>query len=140
MVFSIRAHTSLGGQGERVVESAGEGGCGGEVLSAEVVPRLASQVDWRAGNVFDRAALDKVMPSSTAVVSTLGILLESDYKNDGLVSPLGVLRGIVDHALGSKGNPLDPKRKTYEKFNRDAGKQHSPALLPPTSPSCLGPS
>lgn len=71
--------------------------------------------------MFDRAALDKVMPNSTAVVSTLGILLESDYKKQGSLSPLGLIRGIVDHALGSKGNPLNPKRKTYDKFNRDAG-------------------
>ena len=74
------------------------------------------------------------MPNSTAVVSTLGILLESDYKTGGLVSPLGLIRGIVDHALGSKGNPLDPKRKTYEKYNRDAGK-HGPHF--PLHRACL---
>jgi len=75
------------------------------------------------------------MPNATAVVSTLGILLESDYKPGGLVSPLGVLRGVLDHAFGAKGNPLDPKRKTYDKFNRDAGESltaHCPlsTLLP----------
>lgn len=141
VVITLGAYSSLGGQGKSlgsVRPSGRDGGYGGQ---NELTARIASscQVDWRAGDVFDRRALDSVMPNSTAVVSTLGILLESDYKSQGSVSPLGVLRGIVDHALGSKGNPLNPKRKTYEKYNRDAGKSlschyYAPSLQPTPSP------
>lgn len=86
------------------------------------------QVNWKAGTPFDRSTYEHLLPLTSDVVSTLGILLESDYKKKGQVNPLGLLRGIAETALGGKGNPLESKKSssgsavTYEKMNRDAGK------------------
>ncbi|SCV67028.1 BQ2448_5674 [Microbotryum intermedium] len=85
-------------------------------------PAWASKVDWRAGTPFDPSTYSSLLPSCTAVVSTLGILLETNYKEKGQANALGVLKGVVDNVLGSRGNPLakGANERSYERMNRDA--------------------
>lgn len=87
---------------------------------------LPSQVDWRSASAFNPSSYTSLLPSCTAVVSTLGILLEGDsYKQGGQASPLGVLKGMVKGFTGDRGNPLGEKggeeKRSYERMNRDAG-------------------
>ena len=78
---------------------------------------------------MDPSSFKDLLASSTAVVHTLGVLLESDYKSGGL--------GGVASALGSRftsssyANPLahqhTPRRRgVYETMNRDTGSLSSP--------------
>ncbi|GAA5891538.1 hypothetical protein JCM5296_004248 [Sporobolomyces johnsonii] len=84
-------------------------------------PAWVHQVEWRKGTPFDAASYASILPSCDALVSTLGILLESEYKEQGVPKPLSVLRSIAQHAIGSRGNPLAERgERTYERMNRDS--------------------
>lgn len=61
------------------------------------------------------------MGQSTAVVHTLGILMENNYKKH---VRSGNLLGLIGAVMGGKvGNPLGEEKgsMTYESMNRDAG-------------------
>lgn len=94
------------------------------------------KVEWRKGSPFSPETYTELLPSCTAVVSTLGILFESDYKSkERQVNPMKVLKNMANSLLGdTKGNPLksgsssSSNGMTYERMNRDAGMvsfQHS---------------
>lgn len=83
------------------------------------------QVQWTKASAFDPPSYASLLSSSTAVVHTLGILLESDYK--GAVRG-GDLFGLARSLLGGKGNPLkdtqggsERRKNGYEAMNRDSG-------------------
>ncbi|KDE06709.1 hypothetical protein MVLG_03055 [Microbotryum lychnidis-dioicae p1A1 Lamole] len=100
-------------------------------------PAWASKVEWRAGTPFDPSTYASLLPSCTAVVSTLGTLLETNYKENGQANPFGVLRGVVDNVLGSRGNPLakSANERSYERINRDAAVIMASAFVNSSSPS-----
>ncbi|GAA5974371.1 hypothetical protein JCM21900_003770 [Sporobolomyces salmonicolor] len=84
-------------------------------------PAWVHQVEWRKGTPFDAASYASILPSCDALVSTLGILLESEYKEQGVPKLLSVFGGIAQHAFGSRGNPLAERgERTYERMNRDS--------------------
>ena len=70
------------------------------------------------------------MKDVTAVVHSVGILMENDYKSIAQAKTLcEAASGVPRLLLGMKdhGNPLDPKlkdnpRPTYEMMNRDTGR------------------
>lgn len=76
------------------------------------------------------------LSGATAVVHSMGILLEADYKGvlSGKVNPITGLRKAFDSAKGASGNPLkkgdESPQLTYEIMNRDSGREpllsHSP--------------
>ena len=86
-------------------------------------------MEWTRGTPFDPTTYAKVLPSCDALVSTLGILLEDDYKRAGQAQPLSVLRSIAGNLVGETRNPLRERRgdRTYERMNRDSGERE---LLP----------
>ncbi|ORY78409.1 hypothetical protein BCR35DRAFT_305012 [Leucosporidium creatinivorum] len=111
------------------------------------VPAWANQVDWRSASAFQPSSYSSLLPSCTAVVSTLGILLEGDsYKSEGQASPLGVLKGVVKGFTGDRGNPLgerEGEKRSYERMNRDAALTLFNAFrssTPSTSSSSTSPS
>lgn len=82
-------------------------------------------MDWHAGSPFDERTYANVLPSCDGVVSTLGILLEKDYKATGSPTLVSTLSGVLSAvAGGGTGNPLKPDQFSYERMNRDAG-QHT---------------
>ncbi|KAI5479276.1 mitochondrion NAD(P)-binding protein [Pseudohyphozyma bogoriensis] len=105
------------------------------------VPAWVDKVDWRKGTPFDSTAYADLLPTSDAVVSTLGTLLENSYKEKGAVSPLGVAQGVLGNLLGDKGNPLrkGAKERSYEHLNRDAALAafRAFAASAPSSPGAL---
>jgi uncharacterized protein YbjT (DUF2867 family) len=93
-----------------------------KVLSSLVYPSHVSltacrkQVTWHAGSAQDPSSYSHLLPSVTAVVHTLGVLLETDYKSGGITS---LVEGLL---AGEPSNPLDEKRGTYDRINRDSGR------------------
>ncbi|GAA5933086.1 ubiquinone biosynthesis protein COQ11 [Sporobolomyces koalae] len=104
-------------------------------------PAWVEQVEWTSGTPFDPASYAKVLPSCDALVSTLGILLEDDYKQAGQAQPLKVLQSVVGNLLGEQGNPLKKRgERTYERMNRDSAIETFRAFRQSRSvPSCTSP-
>ncbi|KAF8476932.1 hypothetical protein BDZ91DRAFT_708371 [Kalaharituber pfeilii] len=79
-------------------------------------PAWASQVDWHRGDVFDPSTYSDKLEGATAVVHTMGILLEQDYK--------GVLTGKEPLVSGFRkafsGEEKKDGKLTYEKMNRES--------------------
>jgi hypothetical protein len=85
-------------------------------------------VKWTKASAFDPPSYASLVSSSTAVVHTLGILLESDYKGSVRGGDLvGLAKSLLGVGTAAKGNPLSDKggaserRSGYEAMNRDSG-------------------
>lgn len=92
------------------------------VADRRILPCLP-KVEWKRASVFDPRTYEADLASCDALVSTLGILLETDYKVQGQARPLSVLRAIAENATGSRGNPLARQTdRSYERINRDSGR------------------
>ena len=83
-------------------------------------------VRWTKASAFDPPSYASLVAESTAVVHTLGILMENNYKQH---VKTGNLLGLIGSVVrgGDDGNPLAPEGRkgkegmTYEVMNRDAG-------------------
>ena len=90
---------------------------------------------WRAANILHPESYKEDLNGADAVVHSMGILLEADYKGvlTGKESPIaGLRRAFSSTKLGSNLNPLDRKpgegiepgekdgQLTYELMNRDS--------------------
>lgn len=91
-------------------------------------PKWVSRVQWHRASAFDPASFAGLVAGQTAVVHTLGILLEDAGYKAAVRSgnPLGVLKAVAQGVLGSgtDSNPLkttQEKRKGYDAMNRDSG-------------------
>ncbi|KAK0532307.1 hypothetical protein OC834_002649 [Tilletia horrida] len=81
-------------------------------------------ISWQSADALRPETYAKALGGCTAVVHTIGILLESDYKAGGRgPGPGGVLRGLArGWGLGESRNPLDEgaHKTSYEVMNRDS--------------------
>lgn len=89
-------------------------------------PKWVDKVEWHAASAFDPASYRSLVASSSAVVHTLGILLEdAGYKSavqQGNV--LSLVKAFAGGITGGQGNPLkteEEKRRGYDGMNRDSG-------------------
>ena len=91
-------------------------------------PKWVDSVEWHAASAFDPPTYTSLVSSSSAVVHTLGILLEdAGYKasiRDG--DGLGLIKAFAGGMMGSgeAANPLkgrEEREKGYEGMNRDSG-------------------
>ncbi|GAA6003201.1 hypothetical protein JCM10207_001797 [Rhodosporidiobolus poonsookiae] len=112
-------------------------------------PSWVDKVQWHRGDVFRPSSYSALLADSDAVVTTLGVLFERDYKTDSPgqgVSPLKVVRNVLESAAGGRGNPLDrqARERSYERINRDSAltlfrafssSLPSPSPFPSPSPS-----
>ncbi|KAL1855956.1 hypothetical protein Plec18167_000421 [Paecilomyces lecythidis] len=97
-------------------------------------PQWASSVEWARADIIKPETYKPFLKDANAVVHTMGILLEADYKGvvQGRESIIGGLqRAFGPSKLGSQdplqrkeGEPLKPQEKdgqwTYEFMNRDS--------------------
>lgn len=87
---------------------------------------LRRQVNYHAGSAFDPASYAHLLEQSTAVVHSMGILLEGSAYKHVLKNQAG---GALGGLLGLGGNPLerragkesDAETGSYETMNRDSG-------------------
>ncbi|BGP37919.1 hypothetical protein JCM10450v2_001856 [Rhodotorula kratochvilovae] len=100
-------------------------------------PAWVNEVEWRKGSPFDPSTYDSLLPSCDALVSTLGTLLETPYKEQGIARPLSVLKALAENATGSRGNPLakEGRERSYERLNRDSALQLFDAFHSSRSPT-----
>lgn len=95
---------------------------------------------YHSGSALDPTSFAHLLPRSTAVVHSLGILLEKDYKpllQQGGAGGIDALaKGLLDSDRALGGNPLkkhkmrssaseDPSRTSYEAMNFQSGESRS---------------
>ncbi|KAF8430212.1 hypothetical protein EV426DRAFT_580454 [Tirmania nivea] len=80
-------------------------------------PAWASQVEWHKANVFDPSTYSDKLEGASAVVHTMGILIEEDYKGvlTGKEPIISGLKKAFDNKEVDRGKQL-----TYESMNRDS--------------------
>ncbi|KAL5359012.1 hypothetical protein BJX96DRAFT_173971 [Aspergillus floccosus] len=104
------------------------------ITSSPQRPGWASSVEWAKADMLKPESYKPFLTGATAVVHSMGILLEADYKGvvqgrEPLIS--GLQRVFSSSKLGSQnplqrreGEPLQPKERdgqlTYELMNRDS--------------------
>ncbi|KAL9939149.1 hypothetical protein V8E36_001962 [Tilletia maclaganii] len=88
----------------------------------------SSKISWRAADALKPETYAEHMQDCTAVVHTIGILLESDYKKSsggagsgGQPGGVGLFAGLARGWGMSSRNPLDERQTafSYEVMNRD---------------------
>ncbi|KAH9887522.1 hypothetical protein F4778DRAFT_430650 [Xylariomycetidae sp. FL2044] len=105
------------------------------VTASETPPPWAHKVSWERGDILRPSTYAPLLKGADAVVHSMGILLEADYKGvvSGQESPISGLRKAFTSAR-QPGNPLErnvaddqdirpPETKeqlTYENMNRDS--------------------
>ena len=105
------------------------------VTSSPEPPPWSKQVTWAQGDILKPTTYTSHLQKANAVVHTMGILLEADYKGvlTGKESPIaGLQRAFSSTKMGSAGNPLERQpgdelgkgekdgQLTYELMNRDS--------------------
>ncbi|RMZ75492.1 hypothetical protein DV737_g5277, partial [Chaetothyriales sp. CBS 132003] len=108
------------------------------VTASAAAPAWSKQVQWAKGDILKPATYTALLTDASAVVHTMGILLEADYKGllSGKESPLSVLQRALSASPKAGTNPLarQPGRArgqdvggddaagqiTYELMNRDS--------------------
>ncbi|TYJ52369.1 hypothetical protein B9479_007025 [Cryptococcus floricola] len=87
-------------------------------------PAWVPRVTWHAADAFSPSSYSSLVSSSTAVVHTLGILLEDQgYKKAVREGDVFGLAGSMVKALEGGANPLksaEEKKRGYEGVNRDS--------------------
>lgn len=101
------------------------------VTASPVAPSWANSVTWARADILKPATYQRYLVGSDAVVHSMGILLEADYKGvvsgrESIVS--GLQRAFSPTKIGTSRNPLEedelrPGERygqiTYELMNRD---------------------
>ena len=105
------------------------------ISSHHAAPPWSENVTWRSANILQPDTYRKDLEGANAVVHSMGILLEADYKGvlTGRESPIsGLKRAFSSTKRGSNVNPLERGQNqgiepgeqdgqlTYELMNRDS--------------------
>ena len=106
------------------------------ITSSSTAPAWASSVQWEKADLLQPGSYSSHLDGADAVVHSMGILLEADYK--GVLTGkesiwAGLQRAFSPRKEGARGNPLERKagegleagegdgQATYELMNRDSG-------------------
>jgi len=103
------------------------------VTASASPPAWSHKVSWERADVLKPSTYAPLLRSADAVVHTMGILLEADYKGviSGRESPISGLRRAFSSAKSGTQNPMEAKpdedlkpqekdgQLTYEVMNRD---------------------
>ncbi|EMD63696.1 hypothetical protein COCSADRAFT_143989 [Bipolaris sorokiniana ND90Pr] len=113
------------------------------VSSSPTPPDWAEKISWQKGDILDPASYTQHLEGADAVIHSMGILLEADYKGviSGRESPIKGLQRAFSRTKAGTQNPLarkqgeklEPQEKdgqlTYEVMNRDTdGKKTAVSL------------
>lgn len=102
------------------------------VSSEQTAPAWSTKVNWKSANILHPETYKESLKNADAVVHSMGILLEADYKGvvSGKESPIsGLQRAFSSKKQGSNVNPMEADRiepgekdgqVTYELMNRDS--------------------
>lgn len=95
-------------------------------------PGWKEKVEWQAADIFEPDSYKHLLGSCTAIVHSMGILMENDYKQ--YLNGSKGISDLVSSALSGGKNPLEQKTQdvmTYEKMNRDSARTLLDASLTP---------
>ena len=109
------------------------------VTASPDAPPWSKSVEWQKADILKPESYKPLLSGADAVVHSMGILLEADYKGviTGKVSPWSGLSRAFSATKGGSQNPLErkegealePQEKdgqlTYELMNRDSGWKNS---------------
>ena len=109
------------------------------VTSSSEPPQWAKSVEWHKGDILKPLTYKPVLEGADAVVHSMGILLEADYKGllQGREPIMGGLKKVFSSARSGSQNPLEQKegeelkpqesggKLTYELMNRDSGTENA---------------
>lgn len=89
--------------------------------SLPVPPEWASKVEWHKANVFEPSTYSGKLEGASAIVHSMGILIEEDYKGvlTGKEPIISGLKKAFDNREKDRGAQL-----TYESMNRDSGSHY----------------
>ena len=107
------------------------------VTASPDAPPWSKSVEWQKADILKPESYKPLLNGADAVVHSMGILLEADYKGviTGKVSPWSGLSRAFSATKGGSQNPLErkegealePQEKdgqlTYELMNRDSGRK-----------------
>lgn len=97
----------------------------GEPAWSDPRPSWAADVCWRKGDVLDPATYQDALKEADAVVHSMGILLEADYKGvlTGKEPVVAGLRRAFDSTRATGENTVRAGHGalSYETMNRDTG-------------------
>ena len=82
-------------------------------------PAWASQVDWHKADVFDPNTYSDKLSNASAVVHSMGILIEEDYKGV-LTGKEPIISGLKKAFSSGERDKKKEKQLTYEAMNRDS--------------------
>lgn len=113
------------------------------ISSSPNAPEWSANVSWEKGDVLDPSSYTSHLEGADAVIHSMGILLEADYKGvvSGRESPIRGLQRAFSSTKAGTQNPLDLKsgetlrpqerdgQLTYEVMNRDTGIVFSPLYM-----------
>ncbi|KAI5290709.1 hypothetical protein KEM54_000681 [Ascosphaera aggregata] len=91
----------------------------------ETKPRWAKNVEWAKADLLKPGSYKGMLDGKDAVVHSLGILLEADYK--GIVGGRDGAFGVVRKLFRTKADVAssDKPGMTYNVINRDSGREYS---------------
>jgi hypothetical protein len=106
------------------------------VSASPNAPPWSTSVSWKTADVLKPSTYQPLLKEADAVVHSMGILLEADYKGvlQGKESIVSGLQRAFSSTKGGSQNPLErqpgedlqPQEKdgqlTYELMNRDSGR------------------
>ncbi|KAG9019659.1 hypothetical protein FRB90_012005 [Tulasnella sp. 427] len=100
------------------------------------VPSWTDKVKWHAASALEPSSYASLLDGKTAVVHTLGVLLEGGYKNslkEGDI--LGLASSFARNLGDESGNPLTRNKPgEYERINRDSALRVFETYKKATSP------
>lgn len=113
------------------------------MTASSTAPEWSKSVAWKSANILKPNSYKDYLKGADAVVHSMGILLEADYKGviQGRESPIsGLYRAFASSKQGSQdpmkrkdGEDLQPQERdgqfTYELMNRDSGTSLNPLQL-----------
>ncbi|CUS12031.1 unnamed protein product [Tuber aestivum] len=99
-------------------------------------PEWSGKVTWAKANLLFPSTYKECLKDATAVVHSMGILLETDYKGvlSGKENPITGICRAFNSVKGTSRNPLKEGNSpgepqlTYETINRDSGKYSNPTI------------
>lgn len=113
------------------------------VTSSPAAPPWSTSVSWQKADILKPATYKSLLKDADAVVHSMGILLEADYKGvltgkesiwSGLSRAFSATKGGSQNPLErQEGEELKPQEKdgqlTYELMNRDSGTAFASGFL-----------
>lgn len=96
----------------------------GTVSPSGQAPRWAQKVEWAKADLLDPSSYGQHLKNASAVVHSMGIILEADYKGilQGKESPITGIKKVIGSFAGVPTGP-SKSQVTYRTMNTESGRE-----------------